>query len=141
MSHWLTYVRHSYEVVLEAEAKLCVNLEHNTEAYMVHLFARYMDNPLLNTEPVCIRILEGSGLPRDQKKDVMIKAADECLLIDGLSLSKKRWPNDHYYKDLGIAAYDMVANADRPPDTFYIGLAENFHLLSKVLNKCAYGLR
>lgn len=136
MNHFLTYVKHSYEVILEAEAKLCINLEHNTEAYMVHLFARYLDNPNINKEPVCIKILHGASLPKQQKKSMLQSAADECLLINGLELAKSKWPTNNYYKDMGTLAYDQIAYIERPPDDFYIKIAENFTLLSKVLNKC-----
>lgn len=88
MNHYLTYVKHSYEVILEAESKLCVNLEHNVEAYVVHLFARYLDNPNLNREPVCIKIMEGTRLPIEQRKKVLSSVADECLLINGLEIGR-----------------------------------------------------
>lgn len=136
MNHYLTYVKHSYEVILEAESKLCVNLEHNVEAYVVHLFARYLDNPNLNREPVCIKIMEGTRLPIEQRKKVLSSVADECLLINGLELSKNRWPSNNYYKEMGCLAYDQVAYTERPPDIFYVELADKFNLISKVLNKC-----
>jgi hypothetical protein len=136
MNHFLTYVKHSYEVILEAENKLCINLEHNTEAYMVHLFARYLDKPNINREPVCIKIMQGATLPPTQKKVMLQAAADECLLINGLELAKSRWPTNNYYKEMGILAYDQVAYTDNPRDDFYIHLAENFNLLSRVLSKC-----
>ena len=136
MSNYLTYVKHSYEVILEAENKLCVNLEHNTEAYVVHLFARYLDNPNINKEPICIKILESIHLPKEQKRNQLKSAAEECLLINGLELAKNRWPSSNYYKDMGTIAYDQIAYIDRPPDNFFIDLAKNFTLISKVINKC-----
>jgi len=136
MSHYLTYVKHSYEVILEAEAKLCINLEHNTEAYVVHLFARYLDNPNINREPVCIKLMESMSLPKEQKRKQLTSVADECLLINGLGYGKNRWPSNDYYKDMGKLAYDQIAYTERPPDNFFIKLADNFTLLSSVLNKC-----
>lgn len=136
MEHWLTYVKHSYQIILDAEAKLCINLEHQTEAYMVHLFARYMDQPNINNDPICIKIMESSSLPAGKRKQALLAAAEECLLITGLELTKPKWPSESYYTDLGILAYDQVAYAHQPVDTFYIDLAENFKLLTSVLNKC-----
>ena len=136
MNHFLTYVKHSYEVILEAEAKLCVNLEHNTEAYVVHLFAKYLDNPNINREPVCIKMMESTQLPKIQKRTTLLSVAEECLLINGLELTKTRWPTNNYYRDMGKIAYDQVAYTDNPPDIFYINIADKFTLLSKVLNKC-----
>lgn len=136
MNNYLTYVKHSYEVILEAENKLCVNLEHNTEAYVVHLFARYLDKPNINKEPVCLKIMEGVGLPKQQKRTMLQSAADECLLINGLELAKNRWPSNDYYVDMGTLAYDQIAYIDRPPDDFYIEIARNFKLISNILKKC-----
>jgi hypothetical protein len=136
IDNWLIYVKHSYSIVQEAEAKLCVNLEHTTEAYMVHLFARYLDNPHINTEPVCIRLMQGMNLPRHQKRLAMTLVADECLLISGLELSKTIWPSLSYYTDLGRMAYDELAYTEIPADKFYKNLATNFILLSAVLNEC-----
>ena len=135
-NHWLTYVRHSYEVILEAESKLCVNLHQDLEAYMVHLFARYMDKPMVNKEPICIKILESNNLPKWHRRDTLVTLAEECLIIDGLQLGKGKWPTEHYYIDMGRIAYDGVAYVDRPPDNFYIELAQNFSLLSNLLNTC-----
>lgn len=136
MSNYLTYVKHSYEVILEAESKLCVNLEHHVEAYVVHLFARYLDNPDINQNPVCIKIMESTQMPTEKRKQVLNNVADECLLINGLELAKIRWPSNTYYKEMGCLAYDQVAYTERPPDVFYTKLAHNFTLISKVLNKC-----
>jgi len=136
MSYWLTYVKHSYEVILEAEAKLCINLEHHTEAYMVHLFARYLDKPLLNSEPICIRMMQGINLPKNQKRNALTSIAEECLLINGLELAKNKWPTSTYYSEMGSMAFDQIAYVDSPVDKFYISLAKNFKLLSKVLNTC-----
>jgi hypothetical protein len=136
MNHFLTYVKHSYEVILEAEASLCVCLEHNTEAYVVHLFARYLDNPNINREPVGIKMMEGMHKPRLERRETLTKIADECLLIDGFEFGKNRWPTNNYYREMGQLAYDQVAYTDNPPDEFFIDLANNFALISKVLNRC-----
>ncbi len=136
MNYWLTYVKYSYEVILEAEAKLSINLEHEMEAYMVHLFARYLDKPNINTEPVSLRIMQSVSLPKHQKKTILLPVAEECLLINGLELAKNKWPTNNYYAEMGQMAYDNLAYADNPVDIFYTNLANNFKLLSSILNKC-----
>ena len=120
---------------MEAEAALCVNLEHNTEAYLVHLFARHLDKPLAN-DPVCLTLMKSVRLAPAQKRNALLPVAEECLLITGLELSKRRWPSENYYIDMGRTAYYEVADLDRPADALYTSLAENFTLLSKVINKC-----
>lgn len=136
MNYWLTYVRYGYEIILEAEARLCINLEPETEAYMVHLFARYLDKPALNTEPVCLRLMQGTNLPPNQKRQALTTVAEECLLINGLELAKQKWPTSTYYAELGSAAFEQIAYIKNPIDVFYTGLAGNFKLLSRVLNQC-----
>ena len=40
MSNWEIYVKESYELIKRAENQLTVNLPHEIEAYVVHLFAQ-----------------------------------------------------------------------------------------------------
>lgn len=136
MQHWMTYVRYSYEVVLEAESRVCVNLDHDTEAYLVHLVARYFDKPKFNEEPVAIKMMEGMNKPVEIKKDMLQRVGDQCLLVHSLELNKRRWPSNSYYQDMGQLAYSNVAYAHRPPDEFFEHLANRFGLLSRVLQEC-----
>lgn len=132
----MTYVKHAYEVVLESEAKECIHLDHDTEAYVVHLWARYIDKPLINKEPVCIKLMTSLDLPTHQKKEKLKAVGDECLLINGLKLQQKRWPSNTYYKDLGQIAFQNIAYAEYPPELFFEELAEKFDLISRILNRC-----
>jgi hypothetical protein len=131
----MTYVKHAYDVILEGEYKAGVTLDHDTEAYVVHLWAKYLDNPLLNKDPISIKLLSGMNLPKQQKKSKLKEVADECLLINGLNLGQNRWPSKNYYVDMGRLAYSNVAYVDRPPELFYENLAENFITISKVIGK------
>ena len=80
--------------------------------------------------------MEGMNLPKYQRKNIMTAVAEECLLINGLDLSRNRWPTSTYYADMGRMAFNNVAYTEDPADMFYITLANNFTLLSNVLNKC-----
>jgi len=134
--HWMTYVKHAYEVVLESEAKECIHLDHETEAYVVHLWARYIDKPLINKDPVCIKLMSSLDLPNHQKKEQLKAVGDECLLINGLKLQRKRWPSDTYYKDMGQIAFQTIAYTEYPPEIFFEELAVKFDLISRILNNC-----
>ena len=131
----MTYVKHAYDIVLESEYKLGVNLDHETEAYVVQLVARYIDRPNINKDPIATKMLSGMQMPKEQKKSVLKEVADECLLIDGLSLGKNRWPSVRYYQDIGKIAYSNVAYITNPPETFFEELASNFSLISTVIGK------
>lgn len=134
--HWMTYVKYAYEVVLESEEKECIHLDHETEAYVVHLWARYIDKPLINKDPICIKLMTGLDLPVNQKKEQLKAVGDECLLINGLKLQKKRWPSETYYKDLGQIAFHNIAYAEYPHEPFFEELAGKFDIIGRILNRC-----
>jgi hypothetical protein len=136
MNHFLTYTKHSYEIILEAESKLCIDLQHETEAYVVHLFAKFMDRPNINTQPIGIKMLEAVHKSTKERRKIFNEVGDECLIINSFGYGKNRWPTQNYYKDMGTLAYDQTAHTNDPPDDLFIELAKNFTLISKVLNKC-----
>jgi len=131
----MTYVKHAYEIVLEGEYKAGITLDHETEAYVVQLMARYIDRPELNKEPVATKMLSGLQMPADKKRAVLKNVADECLLINGLELGRTKWPTENYYIDMGRLAYSNVAYIERPPEMFYEDLAKKFTIISKVIRK------
>jgi hypothetical protein len=131
--HFMTYAKHAYDVILESESKAGVILDIDTEAYVVHLWARYLNQPLINKEPMAIKLLTGMGLPKNQKRDILREVADECLIINGLELGKNSWPSSNYYVDMGQLAYSNVAYIERPPELFYEDLAHQFKVISKVI--------
>jgi hypothetical protein len=136
MTNWDIYVRESYDIVRRAECELTVNLAHEIEAYVVHLFAYYLDKPLVNTEPICIKLLESNTKPVTQRKQILKEVGDECLLINAMEWGKNRWPSDSYYADMGQMAYVNRAFAERPPEDLFDDLAYQFQTATKVLRKC-----
>lgn len=133
-THWMTYVKHSYDLIMEAESRACVNLEHDLEAYLVHTFARYMEQPNIADEPIAIKLMEGMNRAGTDRRQHLERVAEECLLIDGLLLNHNRWPTQRYYSDMGCLALEYRAYSERPPDKFYEHVATNFKILSRVLN-------
>lgn len=136
MSNWNTYVKYSYQVILEAEHTTGIQLDHDTEAYVVHLFANYLDYPNLNKDPVCVRYLESLSKPTKVKKELLKNVGDECLLIYGLDLGRPRWPSNAYYQELGQMAYMSLAHASAPAEIFFEELAEKFDLIGQIIKKC-----
>lgn len=136
MSNWEVYVRESYELIKRAEATLTINLPHEIEAYVVHLFAHYMDKPLVNTEPVGIRLLSAAALPTPIRKETLKSAGDECLLIHSMRWGSPKWPSANYYADMGQMAYMSRAYVENPPDDLYDDLAYQFTTVTKILEKC-----
>lgn len=137
MSNWDIYVRESYDIVRRAECELTVTLAHEVEAYIVHLFAHFLDKPLVNTEPIGIKLLESTHKPIPQRKALLKEIGDECLLINSMEWGKHRWPSTSYYSDLGVTAYMNRAYVERPPEAIYDELAYDFNLATKILRRCA----
>lgn len=133
MKHWMTYVKASYEIILEAEGRASVNLEHEVEAFVVHLFARHMENPYIPSDIIAIRMLNSVNEHGETRKKHLLEIAEECMLIDGLKLNSRRWPSSTYYSDMGKLALEHRAWADRPPELFYEKIASQFKNISTVL--------
>lgn len=136
MTNWETYVKESYDLVRRAENELTVTLAHEVEAYIVHLFAYYLDKPLVNTVPIGIKLLSASNLPVPTRKEVFKSVGDECLLINAMEWNKRRWPSDSYYADMGQMAYINRAYAERPAEDLYDDLAQEFQTATRILRKC-----
>lgn len=136
MTNWETYVKESYELIKEAETALSINLEHNVEAYVVHLFAHFLDKPQVNTEPVGIKLMASANLPVAQRKVLLKDVGDECLLINAMEWNKRRWPTDTYYAEMGQSAYVTRAFVVRPIEDIYDDLALEFTTVTQVLRKC-----
>ena len=133
MKHFLTYVKHSYEVIIETESRTNVNLEHEIEAFVVHTFAKYMEQPNIPTDAIALKMLKTVSEIGDQRKQHFQQIAEECLLIDSFKLNSRRWPTNHYFKDMGILALEHRAYSERPPELMYERIANEFEKMSYIL--------
>lgn len=136
MTNWEVYVKESYDLVRRAECELTINLTHDVEAYLVHLFAYYLDKPKINTEPICIKLLESTLKPVSQRKTILKQVGDECLLINSMEWGKGKWPTTSYYADMGQMAYINRAYSGVPAESLYDDLAYEFQTATNVLRKC-----
>lgn len=122
MNNFLEYVNHCYDLVIESENNNNLKLEHNIEAYVVQLMARSFNRTDIGEVPIAIQVLNSfSGNLRREK---LIVAADECLLIDSFPLRKSRWPSENYYKQMGVTAYGLADHE----------MEKHFEKASKVLH-------
>lgn len=136
MDNWEVYVRESYDLIKEAEEALTVTLPIEIEAYVVHLFAHFIDKPSINTEPLGVKMMTSITLPIRQRKMVLKEVGDECLLINAMEWNKRRWPSDSYYAELGQSAYYTRACVEYPIEDVFDSLSAEFHNATKVLRKC-----
>jgi len=136
MTKYEQYVKHSYDIIKRAENMLSVTVNEDIEAYLVQLFAHYMDKPQINTQPVCIKLLESISKPLVQREKILKEVGDECLLIHSMEWGKRRWPSTTYYQDMGQSAYVTRAFVKTPPDMLYDDLAVEFKTVTKILRNC-----
>jgi hypothetical protein len=54
MTNYEHYLQHSYDAVKRSESMLTMHLTEELEAYLVQLFANYMDKPKVDTNRFCI---------------------------------------------------------------------------------------
>lgn len=136
MSPWEIYVKESYDIVHRAMDELTINIDHQVEAYLVHLYANYMDKPFINTKPVCIKLLESTSEPVTKRIPLLEEVGNECLLVHSMEWGKARWPTETYYQEMGQTAYTTRAFIKNPPDMLYDDLAMEFSTATKILRRC-----
>lgn len=134
MKHFLTYVKHSYEIILEAEARTSINLEEEIEAFVVHTFAKYMEQPNIPTDAIALKMLHTVSEVGELRKKHFQQIAEECLLIYGLNLNRRKWPSNTYFKDMGVIALEYRAYSERPADQMYERIAKRFEEMGCILN-------
>lgn len=105
MKHWLEYVKHCYDLVLESEGRVNLVLDHEVEAYVVHLMARNFQRTDIGQVAIAIKMMQALNTGG---KDNLVEVADECLLIHSYPLKRQCWPSATYYRDMGTTAYGMA---------------------------------
>lgn len=120
-TYWLEYVKHCYDLVLESEGQNNLILEHEVEAYVVHLMARNFDRTNIGETAIALLMLEAWN---KGNREEFLPIADECLLIHSYPFKKKRWPSPTYYQDMGTVAYGMAEHV----------MEQHFVPASRVLN-------
>jgi hypothetical protein len=105
--YWLDYVKHCYDLVLESEGRTELILDHEVEAYVVHLMARNFERTDIGQKAVAISMLEAVNRGH---RDQLVSVADECLIIHSYPFRQGRWPSPTYYQDMGITAYGLAGH-------------------------------
>ena len=102
MTKWFDYVKSCYDLIIETEGRLNIILEHDVEAYVVHLLANNFERTDIGYKIISIELLEAI---QTKNKEKYKNLGDECLLIHSYPLKRKQWPSPTYYQDMGIIAY------------------------------------
>jgi len=120
--YWLDYVKSCYDLIVESEGLTEVYLNHEVEAYLVHLLANNFERTNIGEKAVAIMLLEAL---QQKRKEQLLAVADECLLIHSYPFKKQRWPTPTYYQEMGKTAYAYANHV----------MEHNFVVSSKVLNR------
>lgn len=105
--YWFEYVKHCYDLVIESEGISELILEHDVEAYIVHLMARNFERTDIGATAIALSLLEAVN---SKNRDKLISVADECLLIHSYPFKKQKWPSATYYQDMGTSAYGLAGH-------------------------------
>lgn len=105
--YWFDYVKHCYDLVIESEGRTELILNHEVEAYVVHLMARNFERTDIGTQAVALLMMQALN---SGGKDELVTVADECLLIHSYPFKRQRWPTATYYQDMGTTAYGLAGH-------------------------------
>ncbi len=104
---WLDYVKSCYDLVVESEGMTHLILDHEVEAYVVHLMARNFERTDIGSNAIAISLMTALN---SGSKDTLISVADECLIIHSYPFKRKKWPTPTYYQDMGTTAYGLAGH-------------------------------
>ena len=105
--YWFDYVKSCYDLVIESEGLIEVVLDHEIEAYVVHLMANNFERTDIGSQAVAIQMLTAVQSGTRQQ---LLGVADECLLIHSYPFKKSSWPSPRYYQDMGTTAYGLAGH-------------------------------
>lgn len=134
MKYFMEYVKSSYELIMQAEAKANIFLDEESECWTVHTFAKYITSPHIPTDAIAIKMLTAVNETGEIRKQHFQTIAEECALIHGLELNSRRWPSKNYYRDMGRLALEHRAYSERPPEIMYERIAHRFNDISQILH-------
>ena len=125
-----------YALVTEAEAAARLNLNENTESYLVFLLQRFAQMPDLIESVVALDCLAALQHPRQLDIEQLKVVGDKSLLVCGLfpGLAIRRHVTLEYYSQMGQSAYLTVSEyAEQASAELYSQLSYYFPNLQKIL--------
>lgn len=106
--YWFDYVKSCYDLVVESEGLTEIVLDHEIEAYVVHLMANNFQRTNIGDQAVAIKMLSAV---QSGKRQNLLDVADECLLIHSYPFRRPSWPSPSYYQDMGTTAYGLAGHS------------------------------
>ena len=125
-----------YALVTEAELASHLNLNENTESYLVFLLQRFAQHPELLESVMAFDVLSALHSPAPIQVDQLKAVGDKSLLVCGLfpGLAQRRHVSVDYYSQMGQTAYLCVSERqERASAELYLQLSQYFPNLQKIL--------
>jgi hypothetical protein len=116
-----------FDLVKETQAKTGYDLPEHLEAYVVMLLAHFVERPDYLPESSFAEAYLRLTRPADFSAKEL---GDTCLFVTGVfpSYGSKYGIKRHYYRDIGIGSYEMVAEVMNKE--LFTQLATHFTFLS-----------
>jgi hypothetical protein len=127
-----------YSLIIEAEAQINVNLEIDTESYLVFLLMRSSKSTLWLDSSVGMDLMQAMQESGQTQKTRLIDVGDKSLLVSGFfpELAQKRRVDLNYFTQIGQIAYASVGNIpDSAEFQLYQNLSHQFLTLQAILHK------
>ena len=125
-----------YALVTEAEVASHLNLNENTESYLVFLLQRFLQSPQSLEAPVAIDFLQALQGPIQLQVEQLKAVGDKSLLVSGLfpGLAERHHVSLSYYCQMGQTAYYTVSGLQESASAeLYLQLCHYFPNLQKIL--------
>lgn len=125
-----------YALVTEAELASHLNLNENTESYLVFLLQRFAQSPQFLESPVAMDFLYALQGPAQLQVEQLKAVGDKSLLVSGLfpGLAERHHVSLNYYCQMGQTAYYTVSELeDNASAELYLQLSQYFPNLQKIL--------
>ncbi len=120
------------EVVHEAEIACDTALQHELEAYLVFLLARYINKPEIAKQTMGLELMQALQVNARAREAALQGVGDTCLLFSGLfpKLAEKRSVKISYFVTLGRGAYHAMSKTS---NDLYSCLAQQFVSIMDIL--------
>ncbi len=125
-----------YNLILESESKLQINLHIDTESYLVFLLMRSSRSTVWLDSLIGVELMDALQHKGQKQKQMLVEIGDKSLLFSGFfpENTQKRKLDPMYFVNIGQIAYASVgAFPDEPRHELYHNLSDNFESLTKIL--------
>lgn len=127
-----------YSLIIEAQSQINVNLNIDTESYLVFLLMRSSKSTEWLDSSVGMDFMHALEQSGQTQKTMLIDVGDKSLLVSGFfpELAIKRRVDLSYFTQIGQIAYASVSTLpDHPQYQLYHKLSEQFLTLQAILSK------